>query len=857
MSDKLINPAGIHQFTGNLAQLDRDTAALTGQAGHFRTAGAGVHNTFQGLSAFYHAPEADQLFATTAPVALKTDAFADDLEKVSAALSAYSTEVRPLVDRLDAVTADAHTFVSQVQDDDKWREDEDKVQHNNDLVYDVNAIMDAFWAAERSCCGKITALVGGAPLIVDDGTHKQNMYGYKAEDLDHAEETPWGSTTEQEYSGLAWAAHQAKSYVWDGFIIDGVVGTIRGLGTLFVADGWDAAGQAWTNLAKLSTALTITTIPGLSTIFLAAPDKALPSWIRDSRTALKETGKALIAYDEWGKNPARAAGAVTFNVITTVLTDGAGTAAKTGAAARTISLVGKFGRVVDPMTYVFKAGRVAFVKVGDLMANLKNLRTGTIVDVAGGAYKLPGLTDVAPARPPVLPETSVRLIDPEGKTVYLDPKTGALLDESGKVVQTVGDIKVEPSAAERAGAEHNPLPQREPVLVGAHPTAHVGDGIGTRGHVPGGIAHDLRQRPSASHAGSSGGRGADTLPSGARDGVDQTGHASGSGHGTGDEGSGGGHVPGQHGGSGSGSSHEGRPPHGQEPPPSPLEIMRHQVVRANNDPAWFKKYYRSNGYRRFTKLDGGYGQRLPKLAADPTHPGKWVAASDLPPAVAEKYLRPDPVLGHRTAVSDDALKHLDSEATKRHQAIAADRAAEKRLAAAEKAYEANPTQELADAMAHSDATHSPLHGQMSRASEMFGENVAEHHAIPENYPHAERLDDGALGNNRFDQVYRTADGRYVVVEAKGSEKAQLGTRKGHTGQRVTQGTPEYFETILNEMDKRADKAKRTPEGRAEKALAKQLRVALKNGNVDYVLVKAKPDGARYAGYQMKQFDISP
>ncbi|MGW3316654.1 hypothetical protein [Streptomyces fungicidicus] len=42
---------------------------------------------------------------------------------------------------------------------------------------------------------------------------------------------------------------------------------------------------------------------------------------------------------------------------------------------------------------------------------------------------------------------------------------------------------------------------------------------------------------------------------------------------------------------------------------------------------------------------------------------------------------------------------------------------------------------------------------------------------------------------------------------------------------------------------------------AELKLAEDLSVALKRGEVDYVLVKAKPDGAKYAGYEMRQFDV--
>ncbi len=37
------------------------------------------------------------------------------------------------------------------------------------------------------------------------------------------------------------------------------------------------------------------------------PEDKLPSYLRDSRNTVKEAGKALVAWDQWGDNPARAA----------------------------------------------------------------------------------------------------------------------------------------------------------------------------------------------------------------------------------------------------------------------------------------------------------------------------------------------------------------------------------------------------------------------------------------------------------------------------------------------------------------------------------------------------------------------
>ena len=96
----VIKPEKIPQYTGDLAQLEKDHGDLKTDAGHIRDTGADVHSQFQGLSAYYKAPEAEQLFASTKPVKDRADDFADDLEKVSSALSDYATEIRPLVTKL-------------------------------------------------------------------------------------------------------------------------------------------------------------------------------------------------------------------------------------------------------------------------------------------------------------------------------------------------------------------------------------------------------------------------------------------------------------------------------------------------------------------------------------------------------------------------------------------------------------------------------------------------------------------------------------------------------------------------------------------------------------------------------------
>ncbi|MGW9428388.1 hypothetical protein ACWHA1_10555, partial [Streptomyces decoyicus] len=151
-----------------------------------------------------------------------------------------------------------------------------------------------------------------------------------------------------------------------------------------------------------------------------------------------------------------------------------------------------------------------------------------------------------------------------------------------------------------------------------------------------------------------------------------------------------------------------------------------------------------------------------------------------------------------------------------------------------------------------------------------------------------------------DQVWKLPNGKFIVVEAKGSPRAALGDRRGlpagvkdidheqpeggtqghdeterdnqeesddsasPTVRRVKQGTREYFKVILHEMKTRSDAnlIKATTDAEiahalAERKLASELSDALldKPSRITYLLVKGVPNGEKHGGYEMYQFDI--
>ncbi|MFE6662755.1 hypothetical protein ACFVFH_04205 [Streptomyces sp. NPDC057697] len=513
-----VDPSGIPVFTGDLALLDTKVTALSGHGAAIAAAAGDVHSSFGGLSAFYKAPEAERLFATTAPVAATGLSLSAELCVIAGALSTYSDDAFPLVERLKELKRDAVAFRVRAEGDDKWREDGDLVEENNRRRGEIAEVWAAFQEVERACHAKIVALVGGKALKTDDGSGRKGTYGYDAEALKQAESLPWGEAVEE--STPWWQVWEHAYDFGKGFLVDGVWGTLKGLGTLAGFEGGDAAGEAWTGLAKLATGLS----PAAMLALHALPGDH-SAWIRDSQTAVRETGKALIAWDQWGSNPSRAAGAVTFNVLTTVFTGGTGSAAagagKAGLAAKALSLTSRTARAVDPMTYVFKGAGAGLRKVGDVMAGLKGLGRvefpplpdhvitlpegtvrlpdGTVrlpegATVPEGATALPDGTVKLPDKAVALPEGTVRLpTDPGEPARYIDSKYN-LLDENGDVLQNVKDAHVEGSPDTPSNTPHTGSPERQPALVGAgtHPP-------GTSGHVGSGLDNDLR---GTGHSGS-------------------------------------------------------------------------------------------------------------------------------------------------------------------------------------------------------------------------------------------------------------------------------------------------------------------------------------------------------------------
>ncbi|MFD7814124.1 hypothetical protein ACFV6E_14390 [Streptomyces sp. NPDC059785] len=515
----MIEPESIPLFTGDLGQLEQHVDALGLQADGIRQAGGAAHRRFQGLSAFYRAPEAEDLFASTAPARDAADGFADKVAVVAEALRTYAAEVAPIAAKLEHLKERATVFVAGLRTsggafDEDWTDDADKVQQHQALMHEVNVAKEAFTAAEIACHNRITALVGGTQYVMNTGAKQlrpldAEFYGYSADVLDQAEELPWGTPVSQSHDW--WDpddyGYYAKSFLWDGLIIDNVVGTVDGLATLAGVKGWAQSKQSWEGLARVVVGAVAYSVEADTD----EPAAVFSSdYVQGSKVYAKEFAKSFVAWDMWQENPARAAATVVFNGLTL----GAGplriaAAGRAGTGAKVATAIANVGDAIDPIAASVRVTSHGIPKIAQITESLR------------GVGRLPELS---------APHSVLEFSDGAGRSV--------LVVEDGRfVVVRDGEVVAGTPIRERSLAEDlSQARQREPTGVGASShapevRAHVDDGATPRsghetagsGDTPSGTNRDIPGGTESAYSHGSGRSGSEsTTPGG-------NGHPRGSG----------------------------------------------------------------------------------------------------------------------------------------------------------------------------------------------------------------------------------------------------------------------------------------------------------------------------------------
>lgn len=366
MSAEAITTAGLPGKGLAPEAVEAAAADLLTQATAVRDQGADVKSTWQGLGAYYKAPESETLMAVMDPVATATDTFASDLERVSAALSTYAADIRTIKDSLDTLRTDINTFRFSIYRDDEWQFDQDNIDTNDALRGRALDLQYQLWEAERACANSIRAIDCIAPWTAITGEETPNGYGYT--DIPADAEMPWGSQVQREDHCPKSAAVGVKSFVWDGIVMDIGWEGLKGLGGMIGLgeDGfsWETFEGTWSGMGAL-----------------IGRDPATGEWsLGTAGNAWTETGKSLIAWDMWAEDPARAAGTALGNIVLTVATFGVGGAVKgTATAGRTgqvlngtIKGANMVNRVLDPTEWLVGGAKaLKGFKLDDVLAGLK------------------------------------------------------------------------------------------------------------------------------------------------------------------------------------------------------------------------------------------------------------------------------------------------------------------------------------------------------------------------------------------------------------------------------------------------------------------------------------------------------
>ncbi|WP_176491530.1 TNT domain-containing protein [Curtobacterium sp. 'Ferrero'] len=379
---------------GEIPYTDVDLTGITSGARELRTVASAVRDgtadvvtAWQPISGVYSGPADEQLYAVMTPIGPHGTSFGDNLDTAAKALDDFVTEVTPIIAKLKSYVTRGNqlhrdvaaftpkqttTQYGNAATTESWDQDETLNDENNAIINGVAAQVVAYQAAERTCANTIRGLSGLPPLhsISADGKDDGLGYGYDA--LPAGTKLPWGAASDRKESCSEKTVDFLPNMV-KGVLVDGVWGTLKGLGTLVGLDGtgfhWDTAAASWSGILALT---------GLDTkTGRKDPELQQKAWT--------ELLKATVGWDEWGKDPGRAFGQALWGIGSIVIPV-AGEAGKVGAAGKVgevAGVVGKAGKVldlVDAGAWASKGLTAVLPKLGDL----KNIISAGLGDALHG-----------------------------------------------------------------------------------------------------------------------------------------------------------------------------------------------------------------------------------------------------------------------------------------------------------------------------------------------------------------------------------------------------------------------------------------------------------------------------------------
>lgn len=198
---------------------------------------------WNGLPAVYVAPEAEQAYGLMAPAATASETIKTKFEKASGALDVFAEAIGPVKSELASLESEAATFRSNTLSTygDKWRDHQEVVDRNNELLGRYAKIVETMTTAAAACANTINGLLDGVCVPAVEGISAEAI-------MNSGEIMPWGGAVEKNRNCAESVGHGVGNFAkntWEG------VQALFGRG----ADGswsWENAGNTWLGIGDFA-----------------------------------------------------------------------------------------------------------------------------------------------------------------------------------------------------------------------------------------------------------------------------------------------------------------------------------------------------------------------------------------------------------------------------------------------------------------------------------------------------------------------------------------------------------------------------------------------------------------------------
>ena len=347
---------------------------------------------WNGLPGVYVAPEAEQAYGLMAPAATASETIKTKFEKASSALDDFAGAIEPVKSELASLESEAAAFRSATLSryGDKWRDHQEVVDRNNELLSRYARVVETLTTAAASCANTINGLLDGVELPKVEGVSADAL-------MQSGEMMPWGAPVEKNRNCGESVVHGAGNFLqgtWDG------AKAMVGIG----ADGswsWGNFANTWLGTADFIGSTILLASPTLSETIKFFGNDDVDSWVDARHDVAATAWTGMIGFDyaahkagkdgwhKWAEDPVAAATESALNIGSNFI-PGAGAAkgviggTKVGAAAlKTVNMATRVADFAVPGGGWLIRGGVKVVDLG--LEQIQKLRSKIPVDLTDAA----------------------------------------------------------------------------------------------------------------------------------------------------------------------------------------------------------------------------------------------------------------------------------------------------------------------------------------------------------------------------------------------------------------------------------------------------------------------------------------